>query len=52
MKIEIRSDSIHLSGYVNAVERRSAVLPQRICRTAPGNFVEVIRSRPSELRSR
>lgn len=44
MKIEIRSDSVKLSGYVNAVERRSAVLPQRICRTAPGNFVEVIRS--------
>lgn len=44
MKIEIRSDSIHLSGYVNAVERRSAVLPQRVCRSAPGDFVEVIRS--------
>ena len=44
MKIEIRSDSVKLSGYVNAVERRSAVLPQRICRAAPGNFVEVIRS--------
>ena len=44
MKIEIRSDSVHLSGYVNAVERRSAVLPQRVCRTAPGDFVEVIRS--------
>lgn len=44
MKIEIRSDSIHLSGYVNAVERRSAVLPQRVCRNAPGDFVEVIRS--------
>lgn len=44
MKIEIRSDNVKISGYVNAVERRSAVLPQRICRTAPGNFVEVIRS--------
>lgn len=44
MKIEIRSDSIKLSGYVNAVERRSAVLPQRVCRAAPGDFVEVIRS--------
>ena len=44
MKIEIRSDEIHLSGYVNAVERRSAVLPQRVCRNAPGDFVEVIRS--------
>ena len=50
MKIEIRGatasapESVKLSGYVNAVERRSAVLPQRICRTAPGNFVEVIRS--------
>lgn len=42
MKIEIRSDEIHLSGYVNAVERRSAVLPQRVCRNAPGDFVEVI----------
>lgn len=44
MKIEIRSDNVKLSGYVNAVERRSAVLPQRVCRTAPGDFVEVIRS--------
>lgn len=44
MKIEIRSDSVKLSGYVNAVERPSAVLPQRVCRTAPGDFVEVIRS--------
>ena len=44
MKIEIRSDSVKLSGYVNAVERRSAVLPQRVCRTAPGDFAEVIRS--------
>lgn len=45
MKIEIRSDSeVMLSGYVNAVERRSAVLPQRICRTAPGNFSEIIKS--------
>lgn len=44
MKIEIRSDSVHLSGYVNAVERRSAVLPQRVCRAALGDFVEVIRS--------
>lgn len=33
MKIEIRSDSeVMLSGYVNAVERRSAVLSQRVCR--------------------
>ncbi len=44
MKIEIRSDSVNLSGYVNAVERRSAVLPQSVCRTAPGDFAEVIRS--------
>lgn len=44
MKIEIRSDSVKLSGYVNAVERRSAVLPQRVCRSAPGDFVEVIHS--------
>lgn len=44
MKIEIRSDSVHLSGYVNAVERHSAVLPQRVCRAALGDFVEVIRS--------
>jgi HK97 family phage prohead protease len=44
VKIEIRSDSVHLSGYVNAVERHSAVLPQRVCRAALGDFVEVIRS--------
>ena len=44
MKIEIRSDSVKLSGYVNAVERRSAVLPQRVCRAAPGDFVEVIKA--------
>ena len=44
MKIEIRSDNVKISGYVNAVERRSAVLPQRVCRAAPGDFVEVIRS--------
>lgn len=44
MRIEIRSDSVHLSGYVNAVERHSAVLPQRVCRAALGDFVEVIRS--------
>ena len=28
MNIEIRSDSVELSGYVNAVERRSALLPK------------------------
>lgn len=45
MKIEIRSDSeVMLSGYVNAVERRSAVLSQIICHTAPGNFCEIIKS--------
>lgn len=45
MKIEIRSATeVRLSGYVNAVERRSVVLPQRVCRSAPGNFSEIIKS--------
>lgn len=45
MKIEIRSDSeVMLSGYVNAVERRSVVLPKMVCRSAPGDFSEIIRS--------
>lgn len=39
MQIEIRSDSIIVRGYVNAVERDSRVL-----KTPKGNFVEQVRS--------
>ncbi|QLY81928.1 HK97 family phage prohead protease [Clostridium intestinale] len=39
MQIEIRSDSIIVRGYVNAVERDSRAL-----QTAKGNFVEQVRS--------
>ena len=28
MKVEIRADSVELSGYVNAVERKSVLLPK------------------------
>ena len=41
MEIEIRSNgSVHLTGYVNAVERDSRVLPKRMAKDAPGDFVE------------
>ncbi|WP_326513748.1 HK97 family phage prohead protease [Clostridium intestinale] len=39
MQIEIRSDSVIVRGYVNAVERDSRVL-----KTPKGNFVEQVRS--------
>ncbi len=43
MKIEIRSGGeVHISGYVNAVERDSRVLPPQMARNAPGPFVEKV----------
>jgi HK97 family phage prohead protease len=42
MKVEIRDDSVELSGYVNAVERRSDLLPKAKGRDAPGDFREII----------
>ncbi len=45
MNIEIRSKcEAVISGYVNAVERRSAVLSRAHCKNAPDDFVEVIKS--------
>ena len=45
MKIEIRSDSeVRVSGYVNAVERRSSLLPKEKGEDAPGDFIEMIRA--------
>ena len=45
MKIEIRSDSeLTVSGYVNAVERRSRVLPKEKGEGAPGDFTELIKA--------
>ena len=46
MKVEIRNAGreAHISGYVNAVERDSRVLPQSMCRTAAGPFVEKVRA--------
>ena len=43
MKIEIRgTDEVRISGYVNAVERDSRVLPAVMSRAAPGPFVEKV----------
>ena len=45
MKIEIRSaGEIRVSGYVNAVERDSKILPAEMSRGAPGPFVEKVRA--------
>ena len=46
MKVEIRNAGreAHISGYVNAVERDSRVLPQSMCRAAAGPFVEKVRA--------
>lgn len=38
MKVELRRDSVHISGYVNAVERESRVLHD-----SSGEFVEVMK---------
>jgi HK97 family phage prohead protease len=43
MKVELRADTVELSGYVNAVERRSELLPKAKGRDAPGEFREIIR---------
>ncbi len=41
MKVEIRSGgAVRISGYVNAVERDSRVLPARMAQGATGDFVE------------
>ncbi len=43
MKIEIRSaNEAHISGYVNAVERDSRVLPKQMCPKATTDFVEKV----------
>lgn len=43
MKIEIRSNGeVHISGYVNAVERDSRVLPPQMAAGAAGPFVEKV----------
>lgn len=44
MKIEIRSNSVHISGYVNAVERDSRVLPPAMASEATRDFVEQVAS--------
>ena len=45
MKIEIRSATeAVISGYVNAVERDSRVLPRQMCPGATGNFVERVKA--------
>ncbi len=45
MKVEIRSNgTVHISGYVNAVERDSRVLPAGMAAGATGNFIERIRA--------
>ena len=42
MELEIRNGALHVSGYVNAVERDSRRLPQRMCKKARSDFVEKI----------
>lgn len=43
MKIEIRSaNEAHISGYINAVERDSRVLPKQMCPKATSDFVEKV----------
>lgn len=43
MKIEIRSaNEVHISGYINAVERDSRVLPKQMCPKATSDFVEKV----------
>lgn len=49
MKIEFRSaEEMVVSGYVNAVERNSRILPQSMCREAKGPFVERIKAKTFE----
>jgi HK97 family phage prohead protease len=40
LKIEIRNDSVHISGYVNVVERDSRILP-----SPRGKFIEQVRAK-------
>ena len=42
MNIEIRSKSVMISGYVNAVERDSRILPASMCAEATSPFVEQV----------
>ena len=42
MELEIRGNAMHISGYVNAVERESRRLPARMCSRAKSDFVEKI----------
>ena len=42
MQLEIRNNALHISGYVNAVERESRRLPARMCGKAKSDFVEKI----------
>ncbi len=44
MELEIRGNILHISGYVNAVERESRRLPRRMCSRAKSDFVEKIRA--------
>ena len=41
-ELEIRGNALHISGYVNAVERESRRLPARMCSRAKSDFVEKI----------
>lgn len=42
MKLEIRDNALHISGYVNAVERESRRLPKRMSANALSDFTEKI----------
>lgn len=42
MQLELRNNALHVSGYVNAVERESRRLPQRMCARARSDFTEKI----------
>lgn len=49
MNVEYRSATeIKVSGYVNAVERDSRILPQSMCKEAKGPFVERIKAKTFE----
>lgn len=42
MQLEIRGNALHISGYVNAVERESRRLPAKMCSRARSDFTEKI----------
>lgn len=42
MELEIRNNVLHISGYVNAVERESRRLPRTMCAKARSDFTEKI----------